>query len=296
MGIWTDIAEWRGPTINRVTNGMVEWRGLVVHIAEGSYEGTISWQKNPASSVSSHFVVDTDGKLAQVVDTADTAWTQIAGNGHWLSVECAGFTPNPLTDAQLHTIARLLAKCHAVYGVPLQLAINPDGRGLGHHSMGTNGGSVPTDNWTGPTWGHTDCPGPNIIAQKPTILALAGGATTGGKDQDMPHFLYDPHGTSQYMADSNFERVWAFNSNDVFQKVYAAAGKPPSQPVDPADITACLYGEYVGIYTVPRQAPAAGGDGSGPAAPPAKYTVSLSGTLSGSMSGSATPVPPASGQ
>jgi hypothetical protein len=34
-----------------------------------------------------------------MVDTDRTAWTQRAGNGEWLSVECAGFTPNPLTPA-----------------------------------------------------------------------------------------------------------------------------------------------------------------------------------------------------
>ena len=180
--IWNDIAEWRGPTVNRVTAGMVEWRGLVVHIAEGSYEGTIAWQKNPAASVSSHFVCDTDGTLAQVVDTADTAWTQIAGNGHWLSVECAGFTPNPLTPQQVQALSVLLRRCHHAYGVPYAVATDPTMRGLGHHSMGTNGHSVPTDTWTGPTWGHTDCPGPAIVAQKQSIVDLARGF-------DMPKFV-----------------------------------------------------------------------------------------------------------
>lgn len=174
MGIWTDIAEWRGPTPNH-GGPMLEQRGVVVHIAEGGYEGTISWCKNPASNVSSHFVVAADGRIAQLIDTDVTAWTQIAGNGHWLSVENEGFTPNALTDAQVEANARILAKAHQVYGVPLQIATDPTGRGLGHHSMGTNGGSVPTDTWTGPTWGHEDCPGPAIINQKPRIVAIAGG-------------------------------------------------------------------------------------------------------------------------
>jgi N-acetylmuramoyl-L-alanine amidase len=154
---------------------MVEQRGLVIHIAEGSYEGTISWSKTSsgAKAVSTHFVLDYDGKLAQVVDTRDAAWTQQAGNGHWLSVECAGFTPGALTPAQVESVARLLAKAHQIYQVPLQVATSPDGRGLGHHSMGTDGGSVPTDTWTGPTWGHENCPGPAIINQKPLIVTRA---------------------------------------------------------------------------------------------------------------------------
>lgn len=175
MAIWSDIAKWVGPTVNRNAGGTVETRGLVLHIAEGTYEGTISWQKNPSAEVSSHFIVDRNGTIAQMVDTADKAWTQKAGNGHWISVECAGFstgsqyhTPGSekLTDAQVAAVARILAKAHQVYGVPLQLATTPSGKGLGHHSMG------------GTAWGHLDCPGNPIIAQKPAILAAA----TGGDD------------------------------------------------------------------------------------------------------------------
>jgi N-acetylmuramoyl-L-alanine amidase len=177
--IWTDIAEWRGPTPNH-SGAMLEQRGVVVHIAEGSYEGTISWCKNPDSNVSCHFVVAADGRIAQVADTDVTVWTQIAGNGHWISVENEGHTPNPLTPAQVDANARILAKAHQVYGAPLQLAFDPTGRGLGHHSMGTDGHDNPTDTWTGPTWGHTDCPGPAIYSQKPAIVARAVELTEGG--------------------------------------------------------------------------------------------------------------------
>jgi hypothetical protein len=170
MGRWSDLAQWRGPTVNQ-SGAMVEQRGLVVHIAEGTYEGTIAWQKNPDSNVSSHFIVGIDGAIAQMVDTDRTAWTQRAGNGHWLSVENAGHTPNPLTAAQIEANAQLLARAHREYGVPLQLAENPDGKGLGHHSMGCN--------WPGGAWGHCDCPGPAIIAQKPAILARAIAITEG---------------------------------------------------------------------------------------------------------------------
>jgi len=194
MARWTDLAEWRGPTPNQ-TKGVHEQRGGVVHIASGFYEGTISWQKNPDVNVSSHFVIARDGKIAQMVDTADTAWTQQAGNGHWLSFECEGFSagdkdPNGkpwletypgwdvLTDAQLTAVAKLFYRGHVEYGYPLQLATDPDGHGLGHHSMGCN--------WPDGAWGHCFCPGDPIIAQKPEILrraqAMAGGT---GEDEDM---------------------------------------------------------------------------------------------------------------
>jgi hypothetical protein len=203
MGRWTEIAEWRGPTLNEgdgdgrpneSEDRSVEQRGVVLHIADGYYDGTIAWQRNDASDVSSQFVVAgardvargvPDGKAAQVVDTDIRAWTQRDGNGHWLSIECSGFSGDALSAAQIETCARILAKGHQVYGYPLQLATSPTGRGLGHHSMGTNGRSVPTDTWTGASWGHEQCPGPRIVAQKPLILARAIRIVNGVNTQPM---------------------------------------------------------------------------------------------------------------
>jgi len=172
MAVWTDLAQWRGPTPNRVPGGMVEVRGVVVHIADGFYEGTISHQLDPATEVSSHFIVGRDGRIAQMVDTADKAWTQKAGNGHWISVECEGFSCDSphhgshpgwekLTEKQILAVGRIVAKVHQEYRVPLTLTAEPTGLGLGHHSMG------------GSAWGHLKCPGAPVIAQKPRILVAA---------------------------------------------------------------------------------------------------------------------------
>lgn len=178
---WTDLATWVGPTVNQ-SGAMAEVRGLVLHTAEGYYNGTISWQKNPDANVSSHFIVSgardaqygvADGKLAQMVDTDITAWTQRAGNGHWLSLECSGFGSrgDRLSAGQLEAAAQLLARAHTAYGVPLRVASNPTERGLGHHSMDREG--------IDPEWGHDDCPGANIIAQKPLIVVRAIEITEG---------------------------------------------------------------------------------------------------------------------
>lgn len=101
-----------------------------------------------------------------------SSWAQKDGNSSWLSVECEGFSltsqyhaDHPgwevLTDQQIEVIGQLLRATHDGYGVPIQIATNPDGMGLGHHSMG------------GDAWGHLDCPGNPIIAQKPLIIAAA---------------------------------------------------------------------------------------------------------------------------
>jgi hypothetical protein len=192
MARWTDIATWVGATSARNAGGMSNPpRGLVLHIASGFYDGTISWQKRDSGSdrTSSHFIVGRDGRCAQMVDTADASWAQKSGNGTWLSIELEGFAPDDglhashpgwetATAAQVEVCARLLARAHAVYGVPLQLATSPSGRGLGHHSMGAE---------SGVDWGHSACPGTAIKNQKPAILARAQQLTDGddmGAKQD----------------------------------------------------------------------------------------------------------------
>jgi hypothetical protein len=168
MSRWSDQAVWVGTTHHG--GNMSQHRGLVVHIAEGFYDGTITWQKGN-HDVSSHFIVGRTGKCAQMVDTDAESWAQRAGNDTWLSVECEGFTKahplnkqhpgwEALSDQQTDRIARLLVKAHQVYGVPLQVAHSPSDKGLGHHSMGSD-------------WGHRDCPGAPIIAQKAAIVARA---------------------------------------------------------------------------------------------------------------------------
>lgn len=188
MGWWTDIAVPQYGCPNQ-SGAMLEQRGVVIHIAEGSYNGTISWQMNPASNVSSHFIVAKDGRVTQMVDTDRTAWTQADGNGHWLSVENEGYVPDRLTDAQLAANAAILARAHQMYGVPLQIATSPSGYGLGHHSMGAENGA---------NWGHSACPGENIKAQKPDIVARAEEEDVSAKD--VWDYDIDPASGGKYSA------------------------------------------------------------------------------------------------
>lgn len=158
---WESMAVWMGPSPN-AGGPMQSYRGVVLHIAQGTYDGTIAWQRNKDSGVSSHFIVSVAGSIAQMVDTGRTAWTQVEGNGHWLSVEFAGYSGAPLTDAQTQAAAMILAAAHRHYGVPLQMANSPRGRGLGYHAMG------------GAEWGnHPRCPGEPIIGQRAEIIRRA---------------------------------------------------------------------------------------------------------------------------
>lgn len=174
MARWTDLAPRQEHTVNQ-GGSMIEWRGLVMHIAQGSYEGTIAWQQNSSAQVSSHFIVSKAGVICQMVDTATVAWTQAGGNGHWISVENEGFAGTPLTGAQIDANAAIFARVCAVYGVPLQVTSSVQGRGLGHHAMG------------GVLWGnHPDCPGTPIIDQKSLIVQIAkeGGMALTPQETD----------------------------------------------------------------------------------------------------------------
>lgn len=169
-----------GPTPNKTTDGMVEVRGLVLHIQQGTEAGSEAWFKNRAAQASAHFLNPKAGGLRQLIDTKDRAWAEAAGNSHWVSVENEGFVPDALTASQVENAAQLLAWLHKTYSVPLQSTDDPNGHGLGWHGMG------------GAAWGgHTGCPGDAIKAQRAAIIARAE-AIVGDKPKPTPKPAYEP--------------------------------------------------------------------------------------------------------
>lgn len=155
-----DKARWHGVQ-NYTKNGQERVLGLVVHIMEGTLEGSQSWFNNSGSQASSHFGTGKDGELRQWVDTADRAWAQGAGNRDYLSIENEGHTPDALTPKQIEAVAQTFAWVAKKYGVPYVVANKPGEKGLGYHKMG------------GAAWGGHPCPGPAIIAQLPKIVTRA---------------------------------------------------------------------------------------------------------------------------
>lgn len=167
-------ATWR-PVPNCTKGGQQAVYGVVLHIMEGTLDGSDSWFRNPSSQASAHFGVGKDGRIYQWVDTADRAWAQSAGNRTWLSIEHEGHTGDTLTAAQLAATARIVAWAHQEHGVLLQPTDSVTGRGVGWHGMG------------GADWGgHYDCPGNPIKAQRAAIIAAAKGGTTTVQEDDMP--------------------------------------------------------------------------------------------------------------
>lgn len=65
--------------------------GAVLHHASGYYDGTVSWCLNPASKVSYHVLINTDGSRTAMVPDDDRAWH--AGVSSWRGMSgCNGFT------------------------------------------------------------------------------------------------------------------------------------------------------------------------------------------------------------
>lgn len=154
-------ALWR-PVPNRTPGGQETVRGVVLHVMQGSLEGSDSWFRNTASSASAHFGVGKDGRIWQWVDTADRAWAQASGNREWLSIEHEGYAGQPLTAKQLAATAKIIAWAAKTHHFPIQLADSATTRGVGWHGMG------------GSAWGgHLGCPGDRIVKQRADLVAAA---------------------------------------------------------------------------------------------------------------------------
>lgn len=118
-------AVWRPAYRGNYTNGN---RGakqidkIVIHIAQGSYSGTISWFRNRHSNVSAHYVVGERGKVTQCVRNEDIAWHA----GHWgynersIGVEHSGYASSPgAFRGTYRTSARLSAYLARRYNIPV---------------------------------------------------------------------------------------------------------------------------------------------------------------------------------
>ncbi|MBX3127849.1 MAG: N-acetylmuramoyl-L-alanine amidase [Polyangiaceae bacterium] len=117
--------KWSPASSSNYTNsnrGKADIRYVVIHTTQGSYSGAISWFKNPASNVSSHYVVrSSDGHVTQMVDDRDVAWHDACFNTNSIGIEHEGFVESPkkwYTDAMYRSSARLTSWLCDKYGIP----------------------------------------------------------------------------------------------------------------------------------------------------------------------------------
>ncbi|MFZ7096066.1 N-acetylmuramoyl-L-alanine amidase [Luteimonas dalianensis] len=138
----------------------------VIHTAQGTYAGTISWFKNPAANVSAHYVIrSSDGQVTQMVRDAHTGWHVRNHNGYTLGIEHEGYVNNSswYTSAMYNASAALVRhwcarfsgiSCSSAYrGAPSSgINVLPTSvriKGHQHYSGQTH--TDPGINWN---WGH----------------------------------------------------------------------------------------------------------------------------------------------
>jgi hypothetical protein len=153
QALWRPAASCNYTNSNRETSYDV--RKIVIHVAEGSYSGTISWFENCAAKASAHYVVSSKGRIAQCVPDEDIAWH--AGwwdtNTHSIGIEHAGYIDNPewLTRSMYHASARLSAWCCKKYKIPIDRK-----HIIGHSQVpgcsSGSGGGVDCHTDPGPYW------------------------------------------------------------------------------------------------------------------------------------------------
>lgn len=123
---------------------------IVIHVADGTYGGTLSWFADPKCNTSAHYTVATDGRVGQSVQEGDTAWH--AGdwnmNARSVGIEHEGMpSRGPWTPsaAQLQASAELVAGICRRHGIPADRA-----HVIGHNEV--NPDRKARANCPGPTW------------------------------------------------------------------------------------------------------------------------------------------------
>ena len=114
---------------------------IVIHVAQGSYSGTLNWFNDPSSSSSAHYTVSSKGgNVGQSVKEEDIAWHA----GWWntnktsIGIEHGGYIGNEgyFKDAMYEPSARLTAYLCRKYNIPVKRRYI-----IGHHEVpGCSGG------------------------------------------------------------------------------------------------------------------------------------------------------------
>ncbi len=150
---------------------------VIIHIMQGTFEGSISWFNNPSADVSAHYLVSLKGEIIQMVKLNKKAWHAGAHNSRSVGIEHEGFYNSPVhsdvppTEAEYQASAKLTKFLLAKYNIP---AIHRDA----YHDA--NGNYVP--------W-HVQRP---ALKKKPGILGhwdTNGKAMCPGHDWNWNYYM-----------------------------------------------------------------------------------------------------------
>jgi len=179
---WVPASSSNYTVSNRESTYQINY--VVIHVAQGSYAGTISWFQNPSAQVSAHYVIrSSDGAVTQSVRDKDIAWH--AGNWTYntqsIGIEHEGYINQAswFTDAMYRSSAALTRHLCDRYGIPKDRS-----HIIGHNQVP---GATHTD--PGPNWnwtyymqlvtGSTPTPGWSVTVDNSTSGAFTASSNWG---------------------------------------------------------------------------------------------------------------------
>lgn len=177
---------------------------VILHVRAGTGPTLYDYFNGPSGGVESHFYLRFDGTWEQYRDTeidadanmAANAWTGPDGRRYGaISVETEGLVDGTWTPEQIREIKTFLLWCRDTHGIPLRVADNPKGPGVGYHILFMR-------EWAG---APRACPGPNRIKQFITELVpwMASAPPPGGVDMSDPATMQLLQQILQQCADAN---------------------------------------------------------------------------------------------
>ena len=106
---------------------------IVLHIMQGTLDGTTSWFLSPTSQVSSTYGVSRDGRIVQFVEESNMAWANgnlrnptfklmkpgVNPNLYTISIECAGNDLAQWTEEQLQLLRDLIRDVATRNSIPI---------------------------------------------------------------------------------------------------------------------------------------------------------------------------------
>src|ERR1700730_14643536 len=130
--------QWLGAAPANISKGRRGHRpeAIVVHVMEGTLNGTDLWFNNPTSKLSAHYGVARDGRVHQYVSEPDTAFhAGVIDNPSWklikravnpnyytIAIEHEGFGNDDWPDTQYSASATLIAEIARRWNIALDRA------------------------------------------------------------------------------------------------------------------------------------------------------------------------------
>ncbi|HPD31199.1 MAG TPA: immunoglobulin domain-containing protein [Phycisphaerae bacterium] len=173
------LATWDpAPTCNYSTS-VTNKDTIVIHVAEGSAAGTISWFKNCSSGVAAHYVMDEAGAIWQMVCERHVGYHIVCYNSRAIGIEHEGYTADPSHPEAMYQASANWARdvCNR-WGIPKQKARSAPGI-VGHADVSEcvrcTDHMDPGHGWD---WGHYMA----LVNQAPDPITFIVESRAGGKN------------------------------------------------------------------------------------------------------------------